>query len=149
MIRQLTGECLCGQVRFIASGELKRVSACYCGQCRRQNGGGPFYGVELQGELQIENEKPLQWYASSRKARRGFCGHCGSSLFWQANHNPSHFDVSIGALNDVDDLVLDAHIFVEHCPSYMTVDNSAPHLTEADVLAHPLKDSEETGHEPP
>jgi len=46
-------------------------------------------------------------------------------------------------------LVLDAHIFVDHCPSYMSVDNSAPHLTEAEVLANPLKDRVETGHEQP
>ena len=136
----LSGACLCERVKFTATGQVKRVSACYCGQCRKQNGGGPFFGVELQGKLSIENQDTLAWYAASDKAMRGFCGKCGSSLFWQANDDPSYFDVSLGNLTDGHNLSLDAHIFVDHCPSYMTVPESAPHWTEADVLAHPLRD---------
>ena len=137
---ELSGNCLCGSVRFTARGAIKRVSACYCGQCRKQNGGGPFYGAELQGELVLETKGALQWYASSKKATRGFCGRCGSSLFWQANDDAAFFDVSLGALDDSERLRLDAHIFVDYCPSYMTVDSTAPHLTEAEVLAKPLAD---------
>jgi len=141
MIKDLRGKCLCGNVRFKASGEVKRVSACYCGQCRKQNGGGAFYGAELQGQLSIEDESSLTWYDSSQKAKRGFCGICGSSLFWIANKDPSYFDVSLGALDDSTDLILDAHIFVDSCPSYMSIADTAPHLTEADVLARPLTDN--------
>ena len=138
MTTTLRGGCLCGAVCFVATGQIKRVSACYCGQCRKQNGGGPFYGAELQGELSIDSTDALQWYASSAKAMRGFCRCCGSSLFWKANDDPSYFDVSLGALADSESLRLDAHIFVDHCPSYMAVAESAPHLTEAQVLANPL-----------
>lgn len=140
MPQELSGQCLCGNVRFTAKGSIKRVSACYCGQCRTQNGGGAFYGTEWQGELFIENEDFLTWYASSEKARRGFCAMCGSSLFWQTNDDPSYFDVSIGVLDDSSELKLDAHIFVDSCPSYMSVADTAPHLTEADVVENPLKD---------
>lgn len=138
----LSGRCLCGQVSFQASGQIKRVSACYCGQCRAQNGGGPFYGVELQGTLHIENEQgPLRWFESSNKAKRGFCSRCGSSMFWQANDDPAFFDVSMGVLDSVENLSLDAHIFVDSCPPYMSVPSSAEHLTEAQVLARPLNES--------
>lgn len=138
MEEELSGGCLCGDVRFLAIGQIKRVSACYCGQCRRQNGGGPFYGVELQGELRVENSDSLQWYASSEKARRAFCGRCGSSLFWKANHDPSYFDVSLGTIDDTRHISLDAHIFVDNCPSYITVDKTVPLFTEEEVLANPL-----------
>ena len=140
MTVSLRGACLCEDVRFDANGDIKRVSACYCGQCRKQNGGGPFYGVELQGELNIENEKSLEWYASSEKAIRGFCGRCGSSLFWRSNDDASFFDVSLGALNDSRQLSLDAHIFVDSCPTYMSVPDTAPHFTEEEVFENPLKD---------
>jgi len=141
MIESFSGTCLCEEVRFVAKGEVKRVSACYCEQCRKQNGGGPFYGVELQGELTIRSTESLQWYASSKKAMRGFCGRCGSSLFWKSNDDPSFFDVSLGALSDSRQLSLDAHIFVDSCPSYMSVADTAPHFTEEEVLANPLKDA--------
>ncbi|MFK7914115.1 MAG: GFA family protein [Pseudomonadales bacterium] len=140
MADKLKGQCLCGDVRFTATGLIKRVSACYCGQCRKQNGGGPFYGAELQGELIIEATNALQWYGSSEKATRGFCCRCGSSLFWKANTDPSFFDVSLGALDDSERLKLDAHIFVDSCPAYLSIDASAPHLTEQEVLENPLKE---------
>ncbi|MEL7454438.1 MAG: GFA family protein, partial [Pseudomonadota bacterium] len=92
--QELKGQCLCGNVRFKAVGEVKRVSACYCGQCQKQNGGGAFYGAELQGELIIESGPSLAWYASSKEAKRGFCTRCGSSLFWQTHNDASIFDVS-------------------------------------------------------
>ncbi len=135
-----TGQCLCGDVTFTAKGEAKRVSACYCGMCRTQNGGGAFHGAELRGELTITNTTGLKWYASSDKARRGFCANCGSSLFWQSNINPTYFDISLGVLDDVSNLKLEAHIFVDDCAPYQTVPNNAPHLTHADVLANPLQD---------
>lgn len=121
MTQPMRGSCLCGGVRFLAKGDIKRVSACYCGQCTQQNGGSPFHGVELKGELVVENERYLVWYASSEKAQRGFCRRCGSSLFWKANDDPSFFDVSLGTLDDIGSLSLDAHIFVDSCPSYLTV----------------------------
>ncbi len=140
-MEEMGGKCLCGSVRFVAKGTIKRVSACYCGQCRRQNGGGPFYGVELKGELNVESESTLTWFASSERATRGFCQQCGSSLFWRAVDDPSFFDVSLGALDDSERLTLQAHIFVDSCPSYLSIPDTAPHLTEEEVLASPLQDS--------
>lgn len=138
--KELNGKCLCGAVNFKASGAVKRVSACYCGQCQTQNGGGAFYGVELQGQLVIEDAGSLVWYESSTIAKRGFCSLCGSSLFWVSNTDPSYFDVSLGVLDNYSGLTLSAHIFIENCPAYMTIPDTAPHLTEADVQSKPLRD---------
>lgn len=140
MQSEFSGQCLCGAVSFEAKGRISRISACYCDQCRTQNGGGPFYGVELKGELVVKDETALTWYASSDKAERAFCATCGSSLFWRANKDPSYFDVSIGVVEGGADLKLDAHIFVDHCPDYMSVQDNAPHFTGADVLSNPSDD---------
>lgn len=137
---ELSGQCLCGNVTFVATGDIKRVSACYCGMCRVQNGGGAFYGAELNGDLIIKKDKGLKWFAASDKAERGFCENCGSSLFWRSNAAPSYYDVSLGALDDVSTLKLDAHIFVDDCAPYQVIPENAPHFTQADVLANPLQD---------
>lgn len=136
MLETMPGQCLCGAVRFVATGEVNRVSACYCKQCTRQNAGGPFYGVELQGDLNIENEEALQWYAASPKAKRGFCKRCGSSLFWQANADHSIFDISLGTLDHNEHLSLDAHIFVDYCPAYISIAGPASQLTEEAMFAN-------------
>ena len=138
MTSTLKGACLCGQVRFQATGEVKRVSACYCSQCRKQNGGGAFHAAEMQGELSVEHEGALVWFDSSTKAKRGFCSRCGSSLFWRSRDDPTFFDISLGTLDDVSGLKLTAHIFVDGCPSYLTIPSAAPHLTQADIENNPL-----------
>lgn len=125
-----SGQCLCGAVTFKVSGTVNRVSACYCSQCRAQNGGGAFHGAEFSGDLILTQSKSLRWYNSSEKARRGFCGECGSSLFWQLTSNPEYFDVSLGALPDTD-FELDAHIFVNSKAGYQSPPNNAPHFNES------------------
>lgn len=135
-----SGKCLCGEVAFTATGEAQRVSACYCSMCRKQNGGGAFHGAELRGELTITNDAGLKWYASSDKARRGFCKNCGSTMFWQSIVEPAFFDISLGVLDDVSGLELDTHIFVDEAACYQTLPDNARLMTADDVLASPLQD---------
>lgn len=131
----LTGQCLCGEVRFSAKGERRRVSACYCRMCRVHNGGGAFHGVELSGALNIKPTPAIKWYASSDRARRGFCSHCGSTLFWQANEDPSVFDISLGALDDNSSFKIDTHIFADDRAPYQIIPSGARQMTRAQTMA--------------
>ena len=131
----LTGKCLCGQVAFKAAGVINRTSACHCKMCRVQNGGGAFHSAEIQGDLNFTNDIGLLWYAASEKAERGFCGNCGSSLFWRLKANPAFMDISLGALDDTAEVRLDAHIFSDQIGSYETLPNDVLHVTEAECLA--------------
>jgi len=78
----------------------------------------------------LTQDEHLRWYASSQKAKRGFCEQCGSSLFWQSNSNPEYFDVSLGALPEAE-FKLDAHIFVDSKADYQLPPNNAPHFNES------------------
>jgi len=78
-----TGGCLCGAIRFRLDGPLRDVVNCHCGQCRRFHGHFAAYTAAPRGKASVRDEHDqLRWYASSDKARRGFCARCGSSLFW-------------------------------------------------------------------
>jgi len=101
---------------------------CSFHRCRR---GKACFGMLLRP---VPGAKRRQSIPRRRDA--GKAAHC--SLFWKANKDSTYFDVSLGVLDDTSDLTLDAHIFVDMCPHYMTVPNTAPHMTEADVLANPL-----------
>lgn len=77
------GSCLCGAVAFEISGALDGVSACHCGQCRKQSG---HYWVSTEAPLSaltLTATDGLAWYHASDIAKRGFCNRCGSTLFWQ------------------------------------------------------------------
>jgi len=130
-MNELSGQCLCGSVSFTVSGKINRVSACYCSQCRAQNGGGAFHGAEFSGQMTIHQKENLKWFNSSDKARRGFCTECGSSLFWQSKTNSQYFDVSLGAFSDDSLFELDAHIFVDSKAAYQDLPQNAPHFTES------------------
>lgn len=81
---ELSGSCLCGRIRWHARGPFRHVVACHCRECRKWSGHF-FPGIRCRSErIVIKREEALRWYRSSEFARRGFCGECGSSLFWQS-----------------------------------------------------------------
>jgi hypothetical protein len=81
------GGCLCGAVRFSVAGPLRDVFLCHCVECRRWHGGPAASTACRRERLVFDDERGLRWIdspASDAHARRGFCGECGSSLFWDA-----------------------------------------------------------------
>lgn len=54
--------------------------------------------------------KPV-WYASSENGRRGFCGQCGTGLFYTNDEIfPGQIDVQCATLDDPDAIPLQAQI---------------------------------------
>jgi hypothetical protein len=81
------GGCLCGAVRFSVTGPLRDVLICHCVECRRWHGGPAACTACAREQLVFDEQRGLRWIASPAShagARRGFCGDCGSSLFWDA-----------------------------------------------------------------
>ena len=115
-----SGRCLCGAVRFEVRGPLRDVLLCHCVECRRWSG-HVFAATDARREhLVLLQESALRWIASPASdsdARRGFCGECGSSLFWDA---PASDTVSIaaGALDEPTHLHTAAHVYVDHVGDY-------------------------------
>ncbi|WP_235962623.1 GFA family protein [Jannaschia marina] len=116
------GGCLCGAVRFETRFAMGPVTACHCGQCRRQTGSYaaatpvPWDAIELNGEP--------RWYRSSETGRRGFCGTCGSYLFWEEGDGLAY--VMAGALDGETGLSMDAHIFYADRGDYVRPADGLP-----------------------
>jgi hypothetical protein len=105
-----TGSCLCGSVRYRVQGRLRDVVICHCVFCRRMNTHVGAYTSCAVADLQIESQRTLRWHRSSPKARRGFCGKCGSALFWEPTPL-THISISAGSLNEPTGLKIKEH----HC----------------------------------
>ena len=121
MSEEHTGRCLCGAVRFRTAGPLREVIACHCSQCRRWS--GHYWAAILPKSLTIKGTP--KWYRASDFARRGFCGNCGSSLFWQ--HDDSDIiDVAAGAIDSPTGLHLLGHIFVADKGDYYEIADGLP-----------------------
>ena len=119
------GSCLCGAVAFTVDGALSPPSACHCGQCRKQSGHLWASAVTDQDKLHFISRKTLNWYRASGTARRGFCGACGSFLFWQHNDEDT-ISVSVGSLDEPTGLKLAQHIFVADKGDYYDIQDDLP-----------------------
>ena len=120
-----TGACLCGAVTYEVSGALRPVRFCHCVQCRKQSGhffaatSAPISAISITGEDQIA------WYESSQRAKRGFCRHCGSALFWRHN-GFSDMSILAGSLDEPTGLTAERHIFCSSKGDYYEIGDGLP-----------------------
>lgn len=120
-----SGSCLCGAVRFRLTGKLRDVSHCHCAMCRRWHGHVGAYTNVARSGLEFTEARGLKWFRSSAIARRGFCGECGSSLFWDGDKRDA-ISVAAGALDAPTGLVSNVQIFTEDKGDYYELDPRVP-----------------------
>jgi hypothetical protein len=115
-----TGRCLCGAVSYEVRGPLRDVLICHCDECRRWHGHVSASTAARREDLVLHEQRGLRWIQSPRsdaRARRGFCGECGSSLFWDP---PGRETISIaaGTLDPPTGLRVAGHWFVSQAGDY-------------------------------
>lgn len=119
------GACLCGAVKLEVSGSLPPPNACHCSQCRKQTG-HYFASTDVARDaLRVEGEENITWFQSSPRVRRGFCCHCGSTLFWDAEGR-AKISIAMGAFDSPTHTRLNLHIFVADKGDYYDIDDGLP-----------------------
>ena len=127
--QDVTGGCLCGDVRFKLSGSPHLAEYCHCDSCRKAVGAPvvAWAGVGL-GQFEITVGSP-ECYASSRGVERTFCKRCGTSLTQFATEFPDEIYVSISVLDDPTVMAPDTHIWrSERLPWFETTDDFPRYL---------------------
>jgi len=120
-----SGSCLCGAVRFTATGPLRGVVYCHCSQCRKQS--GHYYAATnvVDSDLSVAGGEKLTWFKASPYAKRGFCSVCGSVLFWKHNES-DETSVMAGAFDSPSGLRGEVHIFVADKGDYYDITDGLP-----------------------
>jgi len=119
------GRCLCGAVRYAVSGPLSEVCGCHCTQCRRQTGHFLATTNVAVADLAIEGEDSVRWYRSSDVAERGFCGTCGSVLFWRRT-GTDRIAIAMGGFEKPTGTHMGGHIFAADKGDYYEIGDGAP-----------------------
>lgn len=126
------GSCLCGAITLSLTLDDAHVSACHCGMCRKW-AGGPALTVESKQPLRITAGTPTL-YDSSDWAERGFCGQCGTHLFYRLKAGGFE-SIPVGVLDGDDAWALTLQVYVDHKPAWYAFANPTQNLTQAEVEA--------------
>jgi len=92
-MRQVSGGCICGAVRFTATGDPLRVGICHCLDCRKLHG-GLFHASAIFPETAVAITGEARCHQG-----RCFCPTCGSQVFGRSE---GEVLLNLGALDAPD-----------------------------------------------
>lgn len=124
-----TGGCLCGALRYEASGPLTAVTYCHCSMCRRWHGHVGAYTAVDREDFRLVEDRGLRWYASSPGVRRGYCGECGSSVLFDED-GLSKMCITAGTLDAPSGTREKAHIYAASKGDYYEIHGPLPAYDE-------------------
>ena len=100
--RSITGGCLCGALRYEATGEPTFAGYCYCADCRKASGGGSigFMGFPARAVRFRGPARPFSSPALRGVATRNFCPTCGGLVFGGVVGESDSHTIYAGSLDE-------------------------------------------------
>jgi hypothetical protein len=120
----MNGGCLCGDVRYSASGDPGVTSICQCRDCQKQTGSAfvevvavPNENFSVQGKLQTFTNSG----DSGRKLNRKFCPRCGSMVVIEAEGFPGMALIMGGTLDNTSWLNPTMSLFCDSAQPWLAI----------------------------
>jgi hypothetical protein len=112
---ELEGRCLCGAVRFAVRPPTLFFAHCHCRWCREAHGAAfvSWVGVAEERFRYLPGSAEARWYESTPQGRRGFCGNCGTTLFYASSICPGEIHVARPAFPGAIDREPQCHVFFD------------------------------------
>ena len=93
------GGCLCGAIRYRATGAARFATLCHCSSCRRASGAPAVAWVTFdEAAFAFTRGEPAR-FRSSPPVVRSFCGRCGTPLTYRHDAFPHAVDVTTASLD--------------------------------------------------
>lgn len=129
---KISGQCLCGAVTVQANMPEPALRACHCDMCRRHTS-SMFMSLRLDQDT-VEVQGPFKTYRSSEWAERGFCGECGSTLWYSTVHDGVR-NLSAGLFDDLDGVEMKIEFFTDAAPKGYALAGDHRKMTTAETIA--------------
>ena len=125
-MRPAIGRCLCGDVEFTAQLPSKWVAHCHCTMCQRSGGSAfvTWVGLDEDRCSISDPQGRMRWYKSSDLGERGFCGQCGSTLFFRSARWAGELHVTLANFNGPVDRAPQAHVFWDTHVDWVKLDDN-------------------------
>jgi hypothetical protein len=124
------GGCLCGAVRYRATGAPHATTLCHCRSCRLSTGAPSLAWVIFREEDVAIIAGELAVHNSSPGVERGFCARCGTSLTYRRANRPGLFDVTTASLDEPDAFPPDKEIWLSERLAWEAPNPGLPHFDE-------------------
>ena len=112
------------------TGELRGVLHCHCVNCRRASGNFvAATGCDTDALNIADPQSHLRWYDLGY-CSYGFCGNCGSRMFWKGAEHPERTSIQTGVLDDATDFELAGVWFAPEAQGHHVVSPDVPHYVE-------------------
>lgn len=96
---ELSGGCLCGQIRYTLASAPTDLNDCHCVDCRRSTG-APYlaWGTVPRRDCKVVRGKVRVVQHANRLRRFAAC--CGTQLFFEKSQDDASIDVTLASLDD-------------------------------------------------
>jgi hypothetical protein len=134
IVKQITGGCQCGAVRYRSSAVMDNAHLCHCRMCQKAVG-NVFAALVAtpKDDFSWSRGTPTRW-RSSANVERGFCGICGTPLFYD-DITSDGIAVTIGSLDDPAAFPPLTHDGIEGRIYWLQSLNDVPDFGETDQLS--------------
>ncbi len=123
---EVSGGCLCGAVRYWATGEPGHPTLCHCLSCRRASGAPVVAWVTFPtAGFGFVSGSPVR-YRSSPPVVRSFCGACGTALTYEHADHPGGVDVTTASLDAPEAFPPADHTWSSHRIAWLRVSDALP-----------------------
>ena len=129
----MTGQCLCGAVKYEIDSAPSVTGVCHCKNCQRQAGsafstlaGVPVTGFRFtHGTPKLYRDGNTQ---SGNTVERYFCGDCGSPIYSAIPSQPDTLFLKTGTLDDTASFKPQFHVWCDSKQPWVTLDDGVPAL---------------------
>lgn len=112
MTRHIPGGCLCGEVRYEATGEPYNITHCHCTDCRRSSGAAFVTWASFRRtSFRFTKGEPRVVLWAGRL--RSFCSACGTPLTFMATPQTDEIDVTVCSFDHPDRVSPADHTWVD------------------------------------
>jgi hypothetical protein len=128
----ISGGCMCGAVRYEATGTPSNITHCHCADCRR-SAGAPFVTWASFGrnEFRFTHGQPREFSFAGRL--RSFCPACGTPLTFKAGVDAEEVDVTVCSFDHPEAILPGDHTWVEDRLPWIHLADSLPRHAQSRI----------------
>ncbi|HJN51946.1 MAG: GFA family protein [Pseudomonadales bacterium] len=129
----ITGQCLCGDIKYEIGSAPAMTGVCHCKNCQRQAGsafstlaGVPKSDFSLtSGELKLYRDSDTD---SGNTVERYFCENCGSPIYSAIPGQPDTLFLKTGTMDDTSGFTPQFHVWCDSKQDWVTVEEGVPQM---------------------